>query len=39
VTGRLEAAEARALRVLSDGGLVPPLRFTVTGTRAQTWAS
>jgi hypothetical protein len=39
VTGRLTAAEARALRVLSDGGLVPPLRFTTTGTRAQTWAS
>ena len=39
VTGRLPAAEARALRVLSDGGLVPPLRFTITGTRAQTWAS
>jgi hypothetical protein len=39
VTGRLGAAQARALRVLSDAGLVRPLRFTITGTRAQTWGS
>jgi hypothetical protein len=39
VTGRLGAAEARALRVLADAGLVPPLRFMITGTQAQTWAS
>lgn len=39
VTGRLPAAQARALRVLADAGLVPPLRFTITDIQAQTWAS
>jgi len=39
VTGRLPAAQARALRVLADAGLVPPLRFTITDTKAQTWGS
>jgi hypothetical protein len=39
VTGRLPAAQVRALRVLADAGLVPPVRFTITDTQAQIWAS
>jgi hypothetical protein len=39
VTGRLPAAQVRALRVLADAGLVPPLRFTIADIQAQTWAS
>ena len=39
VTGRLPAAQARALSVLADAGLVPPLRFTIPDTQAQICAS
>ena len=43
VTGYLGIAEVRALRVLADAGLVPPLRLTTAGLRplpgARTWAS
>jgi hypothetical protein len=39
----LPNAELRALRVLADAGLVPPLRLTIAGTRtrpgARTWTS
>jgi hypothetical protein len=43
VTGYLPEAELRALGVLADAGLVPPVRLTVAGTRirpgARTWTS
>jgi hypothetical protein len=39
VTGRLGEAEVRALRVLADAGLVPPLRLTPPGAGAPTWTS
>jgi hypothetical protein len=39
VTGYLGVAEVRALRVLADAGLVPPLRLTLTSARARTWTS
>ena len=39
VTGYLGDAEVRALRVLADAGLVPPLRFTPTSAGARTWDS
>jgi hypothetical protein len=32
VTGYLPEAEVRALGVLADAGLVPPLRLTIAGT-------
>jgi hypothetical protein len=39
----LPKAELRALGVLADAGLVPPLRLTIAGTRTQpgapTWTS
>jgi hypothetical protein len=41
VTGYLPEAEVRALGVLADAGLVPPLRLTIAGTSpvsgARTW--
>jgi hypothetical protein len=39
VTGYLGEAEVRALRVLADAGLVPPLRLTLGSTTARTWTS
>ena len=39
VTGYLEQPELRALRVLADAGLVPPLRLTLAGAGPRTWAS
>jgi hypothetical protein len=39
VTGYLGEAEVRALRVLADAGLVPPLRLTPTSASARTWTS
>jgi hypothetical protein len=43
VTGYLPDAELRALGVLADAGLVPPVRLTIAGTRtrpgAPTWTS
>jgi hypothetical protein len=39
VTGYLGDAEVRALRVLADAGLVPPLRLTPIGAGARTWTS
>ena len=39
VTGCLGHAEVRALGVLADAGLVPPLRLTIAGMRAQAWIS
>jgi hypothetical protein len=39
VTGYLGDAEVRALRVLADAGLVPPLRLTPASTGARTWTS
>jgi hypothetical protein len=39
VTGYLGEAELRALRVLADAGLVPPLRLTLTSAGARTWTS
>ena len=39
VTGYLGDAELRALRVLADAGLVPPLRLTPIGGGARTWTS
>jgi hypothetical protein len=39
VTGCLGEAEVRALRVLADAGLVPPLRLSPASTRAATWTS
>ena len=38
VPGYLPEPELQALRVLADAGLVPPLRLTVPGTTARTWA-
>jgi hypothetical protein len=39
VTGYLGEAEVRALRVLADAGLVPPLRLLPASTAAPTWTS
>jgi len=39
VTGYLGEAEVRALRVLAEAGLVPPLRLTLTSARVRTWRS
>jgi hypothetical protein len=39
VTSYLGDAEVRALRVLADAGLVPPLRLTLTSAAARTWTS
>jgi hypothetical protein len=39
VTGYLGEAEVRALRVLADAGLVPPLRLTLGSTTTRTWTS
>jgi hypothetical protein len=39
VTGYLGDAEVRALRVLADAGLVPPLRLTRISAGARTWTS
>jgi len=43
VTGYLPEAELRALGVLADAGLVPPVRLTIAATRARpqarTWTS
>ncbi len=39
VTGCLGEAEVRALRVLADAGLVPPLRLSPASTGAPTWTS
>jgi hypothetical protein len=37
VTGRLGQAELRALRVLADAGLVPPLAQVLTSPTARNW--
>jgi hypothetical protein len=37
VTGHLGQAELRALRVLADAGLVPPLARMLTGSAARSW--
>jgi hypothetical protein len=37
VTGYLGQAELRALRVLADAGLVPPLAGVLTGSAAGNW--
>jgi hypothetical protein len=37
VTGSLGPAELRALRVLADAGLVPPLARVLTGSTAKNW--
>ena len=37
VTGYLGQAELRALRVLADAGLVPPLARVLTGSAARSW--
>jgi hypothetical protein len=43
VTNHLPDAEVRALAVLADAGMVPPLRLTIAGTSplsgARTWTS
>ena len=39
VTGYLGDAEVRALRVLADAGLVPPLRLSPADLAAPTWTS
>jgi hypothetical protein len=38
VAGYLGEAEVRALGVLADAGLVPPLRLSVVGAGPRTWA-
>jgi len=37
VTGRLGQDELRALRVLADAGLVPPLARVLTSSAARNW--
>jgi hypothetical protein len=37
VTGRLGQAELRALRVLADAGLVPPLARVLTSPTGRNW--
>ena len=37
VAGYLGEAEMRALAVLADAGLVPPLRLTAVGAGPRTW--
>jgi len=37
VTARLGRAELRALRVLADAGLVPPLTRVLASSAAQSW--
>ena len=37
VTARLGRAELRALHVLADAGLVPPLTRELAGSAAQSW--
>jgi hypothetical protein len=37
VTGRLGQAELRALRVLADAGLVPPLAQVLTSSGTRSW--
>jgi hypothetical protein len=37
VAGYLGEAEVRALGVLADAGLVPPLRLKVAGAGPRTW--
>ena len=37
VTGHLGPAELRALRVLADAGLVPPLPRALAGSGARSW--
>ena len=39
VTGYLGDAEVRALRVLANAGLIPPVRLTLTSTTTRTWPS
>ena len=39
VTGRLTPEQLRALRVLADAGLVPPLRLSSASMTAPTWTS
>ena len=36
--GQLGEAELRALRVLAEAGLVPPLRLAEADARPRTWA-
>ena len=38
VAGYLGEAEVRALGVLADAGLVPPLRLWLVGAGPRTWA-
>jgi hypothetical protein len=37
VTGRLGQAELRALRVLADAGLVPPLARVLSSSAGRSW--
>jgi hypothetical protein len=37
VTGRLGLAELRALQVLADAGLVPPLAQVLTSSTGRNW--
>lgn len=39
VTDCLTQEQVRALRVLADAGLVPPLRLSPAGMAAPTWTS
>lgn len=39
VTGCLTGEQVRALRVLADAGLVPPVRLSPAGMAAPTWTS
>jgi hypothetical protein len=39
VTDCLTQEQLRALRVLADAGLVPPLRLSTASTAAATWTS
>jgi hypothetical protein len=38
VTGCLGPAELRAIRVLADAGLMPPLERVLTSSAARNWA-
>jgi hypothetical protein len=37
VTAHLGPTELRALRILADAGLVPPLAWSLTGSGAPNW--
>jgi hypothetical protein len=38
VTGRLGPAELRAMRVLADAGLLPPVERVLTSSAARSWS-